>query len=599
MARFGMRRGSARRLVGGGSAATWIVLLALFGAGCDGLGPTAGTPDAGTVAPHDGGRSDASGRTDAGLPFDFCFGGDDHDVQNDCAPERCSRVPACCVASAREDCCRTLDPVELVRTIACGDEGTCLEPHESLRYFGGELPVLEDGGLVPQGGLGHGGVALADTVDPRAMNVTLDALIDVPTERCVDCVDVAGLALIESVPEPGARALVSFGVLVSGSRDELVVIVADEVVVRRQLVAGARSVRLTTDVEGAGGIHVDGEVIADIGGLSLPVRAYLTVLGRTSNRAGEPAVRVRTASATLAECDVPWALARRAAPVLPWSGASWSPDEVRRPSVVSWTDGDGVARALMAFAYGGEIFLAGRTGLGEFRHPDYDPGPPAFELTDELEVAYDPWLVIHDERFVLYFVGADRVGRVGIWRTAGGPRFGQTFGPPAPVIDPSALGVGELTGPTVLPGDRWRMVAREQGESGARLIELVSDDEGSTWTFARVIATPHAEDVFAFDRDDVYAPALIEVPAGGGLTTTRLYHAARRGTRSSIGLYVEGEGTWRRIGEVLQPGQQGFDAFGVADPAPLMESGAVRLYYAGTDGARFRIGTAEPSALLQ
>jgi hypothetical protein len=52
------------------------------------------------------------------------------------------------------------------------------------------------------------------------------------------------------------------------------------------------------------------------------------------------------------------------------------------------------------------------------------------------------------------------------------------------------------------------------------------------------------------------------------------------------------------MGEVLGPEGQSFDGFGVTDPAPLWEDGALRLYYAGTDGVRWRFGLAGPIGTL-
>lgn len=585
----------ARGLRGGGSPRALLV-LALLATACD-----AGTP----TFERDGGLSDATiiPRVDGGVPpsDQRCFGHADDTLATDCRAEACAAVAACCVGSARAECCGASE-IESIVDLRCsaGALEACLDLGTQRVAFGAELPIVEAGGLVPQGGLGHGGVALTESIDPRARNVRVEADVEVPAERCSECVDAVGIALLEAIPAPGQRAVVPFGALVSGSRNEVVVLIADEVVARRSLVPGALRLAVITRVDGRGEVLVNGETMLEVEGLSLPSRTSLAVFGRTSNRSGVQAVRVTSASASLAACDVPSALERRSTPVLPWSGASWAPSEVRRPSVVAWNDGQ--PRALMAYAFGGEIHLASRTGFGEFRHATADPGPPAFERPDALEIARDPWLVLDDDRFVLFFTGIDVEGRTSIWRALGGPARAQTFAPPRPVVDPDGPELSwyeALEQPTVLVGEpSWRMIARGRTASGVHLVELVSHDGGATYAPFRIVASPRSSDVLAFDRDDVESPALVVVPDAQGRSVVRLYYGARRGTRSSIGLYVEGGGSWRRMGEVLGPSDQPFDSFGVTDPAPLVEDGVLRLYYAGTDGARWRFGLAGPIGML-
>ncbi len=460
------------------SSLSLALLAAALGGGCSQATIMDGGPDAG--ASVDGGL----GLDAAGPPTsDLCFGGLNSTPETDCQAVACFSDPACCVGSAREDCCRAMDDRQLVELTSCtdGEATACFGADRSRVLFGDVLPVVENGGLVPEGGLGHGGVALAEPIDLRAVNVDVHGSFLVPSERCVDCVDVAGLAFLTAVPAAGQRAVVPFGVLLSGSRDEIAVLVADEVVARSALMPGARAVRLSTDVRGRGRVMVDEVPLAEVEGLALPAQARPAVFGRTSNRSGQDAVRVGAARVSSSSCDVPRALSRRAEPVLPWSGSAWMPTDVRRPSVVAWT-ADGVSRALMAYEHEGEIHLAGRTGFGEFRNATSDPGPPTFERPEALRAAREPWLFVHDERLVIVFVGVDEAGRSALWRSTGGPLRAQTFAAPALMLDPAELGLESLDQPTVLVEQGvWRMIARTHSSTGTSLVELMSFDDGLTW----------------------------------------------------------------------------------------------------------------------
>lgn len=583
---------------------TMVLVLAL--AGCD---------DAYSWDRDGSGVFDGATEPDAGGPAladergAACYDGLDNDGngQADCADVGCAANAECCVGSGDAACC---DPVGATRSLPldrCTGTGpalSCLGDDASLHLFGSELPVIESGAFVPQGGIAEGGVVLGDAIDPRGLDVTFDATIAAPANRCTDCVDGAGIAILDRLPMPGEHAVVLFGVIVTGSRDEVMVLVADEPVARAPLVEGEGAYRLELDVSGRGRATRNGALLAGIDGIALPSSARLAVFGRTQNRpAGVAAVSVISASATTRACDAPAAIVRRSSVIVPWSGTTWSPREVRRPSVVAWSDA-GTDKALMAFASEGTIYLAQRTGAGEFRSAASDPGPPAFELPSELASARDPWLVLEDTRFLLYFVGVDATGATSVWRTTGSPGYQTIFGAPARVLEPSLFDLASVDAPAITIGDpSWALIARVGTGQDQRLVRFVSAD-GESWTLrggsveSATLRVPRTDDLFAFDRDEVGAPASVIVPDWSGRPIERVYYAGRRGTRWSIGLLVSATGDdFRAMGAVLEPGQ-GFDALGVADPAPLLEGSTLRLYYAGTDGSTWRIGVAGPAGTL-
>lgn len=554
--------------------------------------------DAGVIPSFDGGMTMSDAAAPSDERDDLCYDEVDNDFNGalDCEEEACRADVVCCVASERSDCCAAEAETRSL-SIDC-DDGALTEGclGSDARVFGGVAPTIEDGALVPQGGAGHGGVVLGPAIDPRAANLRLGATIEVPAARCAGaCVDAAGVALLDAIPQAGAPAIVRFGILVSGSRDEVVVLFADEPIARAPITPGTGAYQIDIDVTGSARAIAGEEELARVDDLELPPQAYLAVFGRTDNRGpGEDAIRVRSATLTTRACDVPAALAREPSPIVPWSGATWDPREVRRPSVVAWTAEATTPRALMAFGHEGRIHLASRTGAGEFRNASFDPGPEAFAMPEELAAARDPWLLIHEGRFVLFFIGVDDTGRTSLWKTTGGANYAQTFGAPVQVLVPEDLDLDGIDGPAVVVGEpTWAMVARVRDERTHRIVRFVSPDAGLSWALTgETLREPQPHDLFAFDRDEIAAPALVTYRDARGRPIERLYYAGRRGTEWRIGLLASSDGRrWLPIGPVLGP-DEGFDALGVTEPAPLVEGGALRLYYVGTDGARFRIGVA-------
>ncbi len=580
---------------------TMVALLAL--AGCDGSsGLSPGAGDAGATILPDGGGASNFGDGGAFSSPEQCFDGIDDDGNGliDCADPVCASNQVCCVGSADAMCCdgpTTLGSLALVGCDGAAPSTGCLG--SSTQLFGQVTPTIETAGLVPQGGATEGGVVLGDAIDPRAGNLTLSATIVTPATRCTDCVDGAGIGLLDAVPGPGERARVRFGIMATGSRDEVTVLVAGEPVARAALSTGTATYSIELDVNGHGVAMVGEQMITSIDGVALPPSVRAAVFGRTDNRtAGVAAVSVADATVEQASCDVPSAIARRATPVVPWSGATWSPREVRRPSVVTWDDA-GAARWLMAFGYDGAIRLAERTMAGEFRNAVNDPGPPAFDLPAGLTAARDPWLVVDGGTLHLWFVGEDGSGATSVWHTQSPLATDPVFIEPAQQLDPSDFMFTGIDAPTVVHDDQWILVARVRTTEDTRLVRWVSMD-GVDWQLpggssdADTLRVPQTNDLYAFDRDEVGAPGLVVATDRNGHRIQRLYYAGRRGTQWSIGLLVSSDDTnYLPLGPVLEPGT-GFDALGLTDPAPVLQGGAVTLYYAGTDGSAWKIGFAGP-----
>lgn len=531
-----------------------------------------------------------------------CYDGEDNDRDDllDCADDACGADAVCCVGSSA--CCAPATSLAFSVPAACRDAdlASCAELDSAIRAFGAVAPDFEAGGLVPQGGASYGGIALGGAVDPRGENLDLSATVVVPTGRCTDCVDAAGIGFIESLPAAGERAVVRLGVLLNGSRQEAQIIVADRPIDAVPLSEGSHALRILVDIDGRAilsGIYDEDRALDD---LDLPGTLIPVVFGRTDNRAGEPAVHVTEASLSRSPCDVPSALARTADPLLPASSSTWTPSTLGRVAVTETGPTD-APRTRIVFAHGGDLLAVGPNGIGELVGTS---GPPDTLLAPppEYETIHDPFVVEDGDSLVLYFAGERPDHKRDLMRAVGAGGRALSFSPPELVEVPSD--VASIDGPTVwiedLAAGRWRMIARVDDGSGARLAALVSTDSGGRFDWANgtlaasVVLAPRTDDVFAIDRDEVADPALLVV---GG--TWRLYYAARRGQRWSIGLLLSTDGTaWRSMGPVLEGDGEGFDGLGVRSPAPWLEGTSVRMYYVGTNGSEDAVGMAGPAGTV-
>jgi hypothetical protein len=607
------RLGTTRMVLGLAALAALPACDAAFESDGGAMAPADAGPDLGA---GDGGPV-AEGPEDPGFAG-ACYDERDNDRDGalDCAEEACATTPMCCVGSALEACCRQVEgDLTLSAPAACdgAPAAECAELPDGLTFFG-EAARFERGGLVPQGDVGHVGVVLGGAVDPRRTNLELSADIAVPSAemRCADCTDTVGIALIDEVPADGAPAAIRLGVLVNGPLEEVRILIADEVVQRLPMAPAEGTYRLALRVDGTATIDVPGHDAIALEGFELPETVHAAVLGRTDNRpAGEAAVAVTAASRSLRECDVPDALARREAPVMPAADVSWSAEALGRPSAAL---GGETERVWVAFERNGTLHMAGETGTGELRGAPLDPSDPVVDVPTDAPIVrlLDPWLMVDPEvtdRWLLFFAAEDQAGVRRVYRTGGDRGWGQAFDwPEAPILDPDAHeALASIDAPTVWrdAGGFWHLIARVTTAQGGEALALFDRNPEGRWLLrggsletARV-AAPRRDDLFAFDRDAVGAPAVV-VHGPETAPVWRLYYAGRRGTRWTIGALVSEDGSeWRRLGPVLG-GRDGtaFDALGVTDPAPVRLDDGIRLYYRGTDGADSAFGVAGPSGTL-
>jgi hypothetical protein len=584
-------------------------------AGCPDGEPTA--VDAGTLTTGpDGGAPEGADPNEGFRGSSACYDGLDNDENGafDCTDSDCTFNPVCCVGSSTASCCAAAETLASF-TVPAGCEGevsTCAALGDTVFFGADATPTIEGGGLVPQGGAGQGGVALGAPVDPRSGNLAVSVSLMVPDVRCTDCVDGAGVGFFDTLPRAvGERVPVRFGAFASGSRDELQIVVGDDVVQRLPLPTGEVTLTLTLSVDGGGTLAHPGGV-EELLGIALEGVLVPVIYGRTDNRsAGIEAVRVIAATLERQACDTPSAIVRRPSPVLPASFSAWAPGVLGRPTLLDGASG-AASGTIVILEHDGRLLSAGETGNLEITSAGGDPGPSVVDPPTGVLTLHDPWLMVHAGVRTLFFAGEDAAGVRRIYRGDAPASVAslQLTSPSAPVIDPESLeGVASIDGPSAFVDAEglWHMIARATVDGGGTaLVALLGGNDGTGWQLAggtlerSVVRAPAADLLFAFDRDEVATPAVILTPGPRGDAILRLYYAGRRGTRWSIGLLVSETGEeWLASGEVLTPSSNGFDALGVFGPAPIVRAGGeLHLVYVGTDGVDLAYGLAGPAGTL-
>ncbi len=96
------------------------------------------------------------------------------------------------------------------------------------------------------------------------------------------------------------------------------------------------------------------------------------------------------------------------------------------------------------------------------------------------------------------------------------------------------------------------------------------------------------EGTSGFDRDGVDMPVVVERDG-----TWHMYYRAHRGRTTSIGHATSSDGiSWTREGRVLRPGQDWDSQRIEPGSVEVLDNGQIRLWYSGTDGEYWRIGSA-------
>ena len=589
--------------------------------GADGLG------DSGAITGLDAGGLDADGAPDelgydlgaggaapgVGLfegrssdADDVCFDGIDNDGNGllDCAEDSCASLVACCVGDG--SCClqtlqSTLPPVLDFECL--GDPAACLSALGATPFGS---PFFRGAGLAPGGdGAGEDGIVLEPPVDLRSHRVQIDASLG-GASACADtCLEGVGVSF--SAAETFVDAMdvpIVAGLVLSGARAEISLVVHDAVIARRPF-DPASSYRLILQPDGQ--VHaLEGSI--EWGSASFePSVARLIVHGHSRNPdlSVAESARVRSLSLSVDVCDIPerWS---EPEPIVSRAGSAGlvALAGIGRPTLGY----DGLDRATVAFARGGEIFLAKRPGLdpseltltGALDNPALSAGRD--HDRDGLE---DPCLLWDpvQARWVLFYIGL----RAGL-RQLGRAEAAETdaiFTPdPSAVLLPEAGAELGWARPSAVihPDGNWILLLEAIDSAGVRRPRFfLSADAGHSFTpiagsGLEAALDPPPDSALRFASDEIGEMSLI---IHHGLY--QLYYARRLGTRWSIGLLVSADlRSWRHLAEgepVLLPSARSEESVGVRGPALGLRGELLELFYLGDDGLTTRLMRRSRAAL--
>ena len=281
-----------------------------------------------------------------------------------CGGPECSAFASCCVNTGA--CCAPLvDNAALPALLdfrGCGllDLLNCAEASSTLTTTFGELePVLNARGLVPNGTANaEGGALIGEPVNLASQRVELDVQFALPVGCSGTCLESAGVAFTATAP--GAFVDAEVGLLLSGSREQVNVMIGNEVADSFFAGPGSTRWRLVLSPDGAAALFRDGVLQGryafDAAALS---QAQLVAFGRnlsaTANSAAIASIEVQ-----VADCDNPRAWSERQ-PVSVSIGVS---DAERHtfgagPSIVDLGQTKQVAYELDGAIYVGELVTPG------------------------------------------------------------------------------------------------------------------------------------------------------------------------------------------------------------------------------------------------
>jgi hypothetical protein len=565
--------------------------------GAGGAGSDAGAFSAADASPppaQDDGGIDSPGRVED-VSAGNCLNGIDDDLDGilDCGEPACATTGICCVGSTDPGCCQGAAPLVDARLSTCraGDYG-CLGVEVSA--FGGGLPRVEGGGLVPGGDRRDDGLVVGPALDLTRDRVELSARVAAAEAfDCGDgCLDAVAFG-IGPAPHDGALRLEpSVAVVVHASRGELSVLWAGEVMQRWILEPGTvADYRIVREPTGGVEVWIDDRpvFVAEAPGPPLPPGSqHLLLYGRSQNRPGDAPLPSRILEIGLRtwRCDMPAALSDP-------PGSSPGPQSIDVAAlgpgpVAAAAEGDAVR--LVAADDGAIVTALWDPETGGLR-----AAPRPLLSTDGVRYA-DPSLVRMPGGALLLLA----------------TRFAEAGGPPDAVAahlrddraqEPFVLDLpGEGPAPReldgLLYGDALYLLGR--GEVQGRFgLWLFRGPWNAVGPFERVgqepLLAPRREAMAAFDRDEVAEPTLLL----DGRGVLRVHYAGRRGSRWSVGLLVgERPEQLVRYGDapLLTATGAGVDALGARGPAAVIVEDRLQLFYTGLDGVRARLTRREGGA---
>jgi hypothetical protein len=508
-----------------------------------------------------------------------------------CGASGCGAFASCCVSSGT--CCEPIgnDPPAPAlldfRTCAGQTINGCVEGQGSTAVsFGPLQPVLNDRGLVPNGtATAEGGAIIGNVFDLSSQRVQIDVRFSLPIGCGATCLQSAGIAF--SSQEPSVFIDAEVGLLLSGSRAEVNLMIGDAIADSFDAGADGTKWRLILSPQGSAEVLRDGIAQGtysfDAAALQQArLLAFGRNLGTASNSAAIAVLEVEASS-----CDNPRSWTGRQPATIALNGNEVPGHALgRRPSIV-----DQGSLRRMAYELDGEIFISEETAPGEFFLSDLSPALTATEPYEAMGIG-DPELVWDGSVLFLFYTAHDAngVGSIRAATSAGG--ISELTKSTAPILVPTDDVVSFDAPSIILREGLWVLIARATLYDGAT--ELRAFYTSAPETGWAPVVNGGLERLTRVENPtaELTDPSLVIHNSA-----YQLYFSRRTGTRWSVELAVSDELLlWRSMGEVLGNSDEGFDRLGARGADAVSEPGRIGIVYSGQDGVSFRLGTASRTA---
>jgi hypothetical protein len=501
-----------------------------------------------------------------------------------CEESFCAPFAACCVATG--GCCMPLESLPLPDSLEFADcSGSTIEDCAAgagfeANAFGAESPLITSRGLVPNGSpTSEAGALLGDSLNLSNERVTV-AVEFVPPIGCNgSCLESAGVGF---TPDSGDGRFngAEVALLYSGSREEVSVLVGDQVVDSFESTDASATWSLVLSPSGSAEVLRDGATLGVYPYEPMLLeRARLAFFGRSLFSNTSSAAIARVASA-VELCDSPRGWTERV-PVSVTVDGSLDPafTAAAEPSLL-----DDPTSSTVAFALDGQIYL------GEIVDDTIDVSsstvPLAASESFDVGGVTEPELFSFGETLLLYYTAFDGagVGSIGSATAVDG----ELIKDDVPVLTPSG-DVVSYESPTVRTRDGLAvLIVRATLASGAtELRAFYTSDPAMGWS--RIVdGTLEALTRVDDPTEDLTAPSLIVHNSA-----YQLYYSRRVGTRWTVEVAASDELLfWRPLGEALGPSEDGFDSLGARGLDARSGSDQIDAIYMGQDGVSFGPGRA-------
>ena len=506
-----------------------------------------------------------------------------------CGDPSCSAFATCCVNTGA--CCApVVDGAAIPGVLdfrGCDGQDVfdCAEASNATALSFGELePVLNARGLVPNGTAdAEGGALIGEPVNLASQRVELNVQFSLPIGCGGTCLESAGVAF--TATEPGDFVNADVGLLLSGSREVVNVMVGNEVADSFFAAPGSTKWQMVLSPDGSAQVFRDGALQGrypfDPAALT---EAQLVAFGRNLSEPADSAA-IASIEVELAYCDNPQAWVER-------QPVSISASDFPRhsfgsaPSIVAL----GQTR-YVAYALDGQIYVGQQVTPNEFLVPEATPALFATEPYEAMGLG-DPELVWDGNSAFLFYTARDENGAGSIGVAMADESLAVFNKSSTPVLVPS-VDASSYEAPTVIFRDGlWLMVVRATLPSGATELQaFYTNNRDAGW--ARIVNGALEQ----LTRVQSATSEITEPSLMVHNSAYQLYYARRTGTRWSVELMVSDELLlWRQMGDVLGGSEQAFDSLGARSPDVISLPDRVDIVYSGQDGVAFQLGTASRTA---